>query len=87
MIKRPQKTAKQTIGPTGHMAVPKKATAVVVDVKSMAYAASGNAKAATCSVVPWGSSCRAFFHLSTATNTSSAPFEMSRSQGRAKKCE
>ena len=61
------------IGATGQIAVAKKATAVVEVVNNMAPAASGRATAATSSVVAFGISKRAFFHLSTATNTSSAP--------------
>jgi hypothetical protein len=51
----------------------KKEIAVVADVRSMATAASGNALAAIAIEEPFGLSSLAFFHLSTATNTSSAP--------------
>ena len=61
------------MGATGQTAVPKKAIVVVRVVKSMALAASGKALAAIWAVEPRRFSMRAFFHLSTATNTSSAP--------------
>jgi hypothetical protein len=72
-INRPQKTAKQRIGATGQIAVAKKATAVVDVVNNMALAALVKATDAISAVVPSGFSSLAFFHLSTATNTSSAP--------------
>ena len=54
--------------------VAKKATAVVTVVKSIAPAASGKAISAISSVVAsFGLELRALFHLSTATNISTAP--------------
>jgi hypothetical protein len=73
MISKPQKNAKQKMGVTGQIIVAKKATAVVDVVSNIAEAASGNAIAAISWVGADGLSSRAFFHLSTATNTSSAP--------------
>jgi len=72
-IIRPQKRAKQNIGATGQIKVAKNATAVVDVVRSIAEAASGRATAAISSVEPVGLLILAFFHLSTATNTPSAP--------------
>lgn len=73
MIKSPQNKAKQNIGNTGVIIVAKKATAVVEVVNNIADAAFGRAIDAIFSVDAVGSAIRAFFHLSTATNTSSAP--------------
>ena len=61
------------MGATGQIAVAKKATAVVDVVNNMALAALVKATDAMSAVVPPGFSSLAFFHLSTATNTSSAP--------------
>ena len=73
MTSKPTKTAKHKIGATGHTAVPKKATAGVKVVNNMAPAASGKALAAISCAGASGRAKRAFFHLSTATKTSSAP--------------
>ena len=70
---KPQNRANVKIGGTGVMQVAKKATAVVDVVRSIAPAASGNTFAATFSVLSRGLEIRSFFHLSTATNKSSAP--------------
>jgi len=55
------------------MQVAKNATAVVEVVRNIAPAASGNEISAISSVVLKGFAIRVFFHLSTATNRSSAP--------------
>mmetsp|Transcript_22126 Transcript_22126/g.32609 ORF Transcript_22126/g.32609 Transcript_22126/m.32609 type:complete len:96 (+) Transcript_22126:1250-1537(+) len=73
MISNPQNNAKVKIGGTGQMQVAKNATAVVEVVRNMALAASGRAIFAILSRQPSGFSRRALFHLSTTTNTSSAP--------------
>ena len=73
MTNKPTKTAKHKMGATGQTAVPKKATAVVRVVNNMAPAASGKALAAISCGGAFGRANRAFFHLSTATKTSSAP--------------
>lgn len=62
-----------TYGVTGQIIVAKKATAVVEVVSNIADAAFGSAIAAISSVDADCFAKRAFFHLSTATNTSSAP--------------
>lgn len=72
-MRSPTYTAKHRIGATGQRAVAKKAIAVVDVVSSMALAALGNATIAISSVVASGYLILAFFHLSTATKTSSAP--------------
>jgi len=59
MINRPQKIANIVIGATGQMAVEKKATAVVIVVRNIATAASGNALAAISSVLSFGAKKRA----------------------------
>ena len=73
IIISPQNKAKHRIGVTGQMVVAKNATAVVDVVNNIAAAASGKAMAAISCVVKDGFSILAFFHLSTATKTSSAP--------------
>ena len=61
------------MGATWQIVVAKKAAHVVDVVNSIAPAASGKAMDAIVSVDALGLSLRAFFHLSTATKTSSAP--------------
>jgi len=73
MTRRPQNKANVKIGGTGERHVAKNATPVVEVVRSMAPAASGNTISAISSVVFDGWASRPFFHLSTATNRSSAP--------------
>ena len=73
MTIRPQNTAKVNMGGTGVIQVAKKATPVVDEVRSIALAASGKAVSAISSEGLVGFASRAFFHLSTATNKSSAP--------------
>jgi hypothetical protein len=73
MMSRPQNMAKHLSGATGQTVVEKKAAAVVMEVRNIAPAASGKANLATSCVEPFGKWRLAFFHLSTATNTSSAP--------------
>jgi hypothetical protein len=70
---RPQKRAKVKMGGTGVMQVAKNATPVVDVVRSIAPAASLSAISAISSVLIKGFDNLAFFHLSTATNKSSAP--------------
>lgn len=72
-MSRPQKTAKHFNGATGLTVVEKNATAVVIDVRNIATAASGKATAAMSSTDPSRFWILAFFHLSTTTKTSSAP--------------
>ena len=53
-----------------HLPDAKNATEVVMDVTNIAFAASGRATTATCSVVRPGYSLRFNFHLSTTTKIS-----------------